>query len=166
MNKTDPAIIWRKELANTALAQTKEDETTQQQALEIAVFQIRKIQALKEKFGQQLANIATNSGSSIPGWIQATIDTSTSGDNSTTSTVTKEEMMKMFTQFTQNFQQGQCTEINPTETKVTGKEKKKNKFGTNYIPNNFGGGQWSKRWCPDSTCYCPSYEYDIFFEDN
>ena len=35
----------------------------------------------------------------------------------------------MFAKFTQNFQQGQCTEINLTGTKVTGKEKKKNKFG-------------------------------------
>ena len=74
--------------------------------------------------------------------IPATIDTSTSGDRgrggSRTSTVTKEEMMQMFTQFTKNFQQGQCTEINPTGTKVTGKEKWKSKFETNYIPNHLG----------------------------
>ena len=47
--------------------------------------------------------------------------------------------MQMFVKFTQNFQQGLCTEINPTGTKVTGKEKKKYKFGTNYIPNDLGG---------------------------
>ena len=39
MNKTDPAIMQRKKLENAALAQTKEDETTQRQALEIAVLQ-------------------------------------------------------------------------------------------------------------------------------
>ena len=79
MNKTNPAIMRRKELANAALAQTKEDETTQRQALEIAVLQTQKIQALEAKLEQQLANIATNSGNSIPGRIPATIDTSNSG---------------------------------------------------------------------------------------
>ena len=44
--------------------------------------------------------------------------------------------MQMFAKFIQNFQQGQYTENNPTGTKVTGKEKKRNNFGTNYIPNN------------------------------
>ena len=43
MNKTDPAIMRRTELTNAALAQTKEDETTQQQAMEIAVLQTQKI---------------------------------------------------------------------------------------------------------------------------
>ena len=161
MNKIDPAIMRRKELANAALAQTKEDETTQQQALEIAVLQTQKIEALEAKLEQQLANIATNNGNSIPRRIPATIDTSNSrsGGGSTTSTVTKEEMMQMFTQFTKNFQQGQCTEINPTGTK--GKEKKKSKFGTNYIPNDLINGQRSKRRYPDSTSYCPSCGYDI-----
>ena len=163
MNKTDPAIMRRKELANAALAQTKEDETTQRQALEIVVLQTQQIQALEAKLEQQLANIATNSGNSIPGRIPATIDTnnsgSTGGGGSTTSTVTKEEMMQMFTQFTKNFKQGQCTEITPTATK--GKEKKKRKFRTNYIPNDLGNGQRSKRRYPESTSYCPSCGYDI-----
>ena len=39
MNKTDPAIMNWKEIANSALAQTKENENTQQQSLEIAVLQ-------------------------------------------------------------------------------------------------------------------------------
>ena len=50
-------------------------------------------------------------------------------------------MMHIFAKFTQNFQQGQYTKINPTETKVTSKEKKKIKFGANYIPNDLGGGE-------------------------
>ena len=72
MNKTDPAIMKRKELANAVLAQTKEDESNQQQALEIAILQTQKIQELEEKIQQQLANSATNS---VPGRIPASIDT-------------------------------------------------------------------------------------------
>ena len=64
MNKTDPAIMKCTELANAVLAQTKEDETNQRQALEIAVLQTQKIQALEARLEQQLANIATNN--SIP----------------------------------------------------------------------------------------------------
>ena len=103
MNRTDPVIMKRTELANAVLAQTKEDETNQQQALEIAVLQTQKIQALEARLEQQLANIATNN--SVPGRIPASINTSgsKSGGGSTTSTVTKEEMMQMFSQFTQNF---------------------------------------------------------------
>ena len=67
----------------------------------------------------------------------------------------------MFTQFTKNFQQGKCTGINPIGTKVTGKEKKKCKFGTNYIPKNLENGQRLKRRYPDSTSYCLSCGYDI-----
>ena len=108
INKTDPAIMKRTELANAVLAQSEEEETTKRKAIEIAVLQTQKIQALEAKINEQLANIATNSGNSIPGWISATIDTSTSKGEvgSTTSTVTKEEMIQMFTQFTKNFQQG------------------------------------------------------------
>ena len=160
MNKTNPAIMGRTELANTALSQTKDNKTTQQQAMEIVVLQTQKLQVLEDKLKQQLANIATNSGSSIPRQISATIDTSISG-GSTTSTVTKEEMMQMFTKFIQNLQQGQYTEINPKGTKVPEKKTKKSKFGTNAIPNDLGGGQQSKRQYPDSTNYCPSCGYDI-----
>ena len=124
MNKTDPAIMGHTELANAALAQTKEDKITQRQAMEIAVLQTQKIQALKAKLEQQLANITTNSDNSIPGRISAMIDTSTSS-GSTTSTITKEEMMQMFAKFTQNLQRGQGTESNLKGSKVTRKEKKK-----------------------------------------
>ena len=79
MNKTDPAIMKRTELANAVLAQAEEEETTKQQAIEIAVLQTQKMQALEAKLNEQLANIATNSGNSIPGRITATIDTNTSG---------------------------------------------------------------------------------------
>ena len=75
--------------------------------------------------------------------------------------VMKEEMMQMIAKFTQNFQQGQCAEIKPTGTNVTEKEKNKNKFGTNYIPNDLGGGQQLKRCYLESSSYCPSYGYDI-----
>ena len=130
MNKTDPAIMCQKEQANTVLNQTKEHEATQQQALEVVVLQLQtqQLQALEEILEQQLVNIATSSGSSIPGRIPATIYTNSSGSGSTASTVTKEEMMQIFAKFNQNFQQGKCTEINSTETKVTGKEKKKANF--------------------------------------
>ena len=101
MNKTDPAIMKHKELANAVLNQTKEREETQQQTMEVAVLQTRKIAELEAKIEQQLANIATSSGSSIPGRIPATIDTSnsgsTAGGGSTNSTVTKEEIIQMFT---------------------------------------------------------------------
>ena len=122
INKTDPAIMKRTELANAVLAQTKEDETNQQQALEIVVLQTQKIQALEVRLEQQLANIAPNNR--VPGRIPASIDTSStgSGGRSMTSTVTKEEMMQMFSQFTQNFKQGKCTGITPTGTKVTEKK--------------------------------------------
>ena len=137
-----------------------EDDTNQQAALEIAVLQTKKIQDLEERLNQQMANIATNS---IPGRIPASINTSDSsksngGGGSTTSTVTKEEMMQMFLQFTQNFKQGECTVIPPTETKIT---KKKIKFGTNYIRNDLPNVERSKRRYPDSTSYCPSCGYDI-----
>ena len=145
INKTDPAVIRQKEQANAVPDQAKKPEVTQQQALEVTVLQTQKLQALEAKLKQQIANIATSSGSSIPGRIPATIDTNSSGGGSTTSTVTKEEMIQVFAKFTQNLQQGQCTEINPTGTKITEKEKKKNKFGMNYIPNDLGGRQRSKR---------------------
>ena len=61
--------------------------------------------------------------------------------------------MQMFAKFTQNFQQGQCTGLNATGTKLTGKEKKQNKFETNYIPNDLGGGQRSKRRYPGPSGY-------------
>ena len=60
MNKTNLAITKCTELANMVLAQTKEDEINQQDALEIAVLQTQKIQALEARLEQQLANIATN----------------------------------------------------------------------------------------------------------
>ena len=116
---------------------------------------IQKLQALEAKLEQQLANITTSSGSSIPWQIPATIDINTCSGSSTPSTIMKEKMMQMCAKFTQNLQQGQCTVINPTGTKVTGKEKKKRKLGTNYIPNNLGGEQQSKRRYPESTSYCP-----------
>ena len=86
---------------------------------------------------------------------------STSRDGSTTSTVTKEEMMQIFTKFTQHFQQGQYTKIIPTGTKFTGKEKKKRKFGANYIPNDLGNGERSKRRHPESWSYYLSHWYNI-----
>ena len=67
--------------------------------------------------------------------------------------------MQMFLQFTQNFKQGECTVIPPTGTKV--KDKKKNKFGTDYIQNDLGGGNQSKRQYTESTSYCPLCGYDI-----
>ena len=69
--------------------------------------------------------------------------------------------MQIFAKFTQHFQQGQCIRINPTRTKVTSKEKKKSKFGANYIPNDLGRGEQSKRRYPESTYYCPLHGYDI-----
>ena len=91
--------------------------------MEVAVLQTKKIAELEAKLEQQLANSATSK--SIPGRIPATIDTSnsgsTTGGGSMNSTVTKEEMMQMFTQFQKNFQQGQCTEI----TTPAPKEKRK-----------------------------------------
>ena len=75
------------------------------------------------------------------------------------STITKKEMIQMFSQFTQNFSQGQCTVISPTGTMI--KDKKKNKFGENYIRNDLGNGNRSKCRYPASTSYCPSYGYDI-----
>ena len=137
MNKTDPAIMKRKEIANAALAQTKEDETIQRQAIEVAVLQSQKNQELEAKIEEQLANIVTNNGNSIPRRIPASIDTSNSGSGggSTTSTITKEEMMQMFTQFTKNFQPGVGTDNNPT---IKTRERKKGKFGTNFIQNDLG----------------------------
>ena len=49
MNKTVPAIMKRTELANAVLTQTKEDETTQRQALEIAVLQTHKNPGIRSK---------------------------------------------------------------------------------------------------------------------
>ena len=95
MNKTDPAITKRKEIANAALAQTKEDETIQRQGIEVTVLQSQKIQELEAKIEEQLANIVTTNGISISGRIPASMDTSNSGSGggSTSSTVTKGEMM-------------------------------------------------------------------------
>ena len=161
LNRTDPAIMRQKELANATMAQTMEDETNQRAAQEILVLQTKKIQDLEEKLNLQIANSVTNNN--IPGRIPALIDTSDSsksngGGGSTTSTVTKDEMMQMFAQFTQNFKPGECTVIDPKETKVG---KKKNKFGTNYIQNDLPNGEQSKQRYPDSTNYCPSCGYDI-----
>ena len=67
----------------------------------------------------------------------------------------------MFAKFTQNLQQGQSNESNPPGTKVTRKEKKKNKVGINYILDDLRRGQQSKRRYPDLTNYCPFCGYDI-----
>ena len=90
MNLTEPAIIWWKKQAHVIPDQIKEREETQRQHMEVVVLQTQ------TKFEQQLVNVATSSGGSIPEQIPATI----------VSTVTKEEMIQMFTKFTQNFQQG------------------------------------------------------------
>ena len=45
--------------------------------------------------------------------------------------------------------------------KTNEKREEKSKFGTNYIPNDLGGGQQSKQRYPDLTSYCRSCEYDI-----
>ena len=42
MNKTDPAIMKRTELANAVITQSEEEETTKRQAIEIAVLQTQK----------------------------------------------------------------------------------------------------------------------------
>ena len=108
---------------------------------------------------KEVANSVTKAN--ITGRIPALIDTSDSsksGGGSTTSTVTKDEMMQMFAQFTQNLKQGECTVIPPTGTGVS---KKKNKFGTNYIRNDLPNGERTRRRYPDSTSYCPSCGYDI-----
>ena len=108
-----------------------EREETQRQTMEVAVLQTKKIAELEAKLEQQLANIATSSDSSIRGRIPATIDTSnngsTTGDRTTNSNVTKEEIMQMFTQFQKNFQQGQYTEITTPAPK--GNKKSKGKHG-------------------------------------
>ena len=54
MNKTDPAIMKRTELANTVLAQSEEEEEkiTKRQAIEIVVLQTQKIQALEAKLNK------------------------------------------------------------------------------------------------------------------
>ena len=158
MNKTDPAIMKRTELANAVLAQSKEDEDAQRQASEVLVLQTQKIQELEARIEQQqLANSATNM---VPGRIPTSISTGSSngsiaGGSSATSTVTKEEMMQMFSQFTQNIKQGEG-KAEPSKG-----NKKKNKFGTEYIRNDLGNGNRSKRRYPDSTNYCPSCGYDI-----
>ena len=129
--------------------------------MEVAVLQTQKTQELETKLEQQLANIATSCRSIIPRRIPEATDTSTSGGGSTTIIVMKEEMMQMFAKFTQNFQQGQCTKINLTGTKVTGKEKKKSKFGANYIPNDLGNGERSKHRYLEAYSCCPSHGYNI-----
>ena len=73
MNKTDPAIMKRTELANAVLAQSKEDEDAQRQAMEVLVLQTQKIQELEARIEQQqLANSATNM---VPGRIPTSIST-------------------------------------------------------------------------------------------
>ena len=105
MNKTNTVIMRQKEQMNAVLDQNKEHKVTQRQALEVTVFQTQKLQTLEAKLKQQIANIITSSGSSTPGQVPETIDTNSSGSYSTTSTVTKEEMMQMSAKFTQNLQQ-------------------------------------------------------------
>ena len=158
MNRTDPAIMRRKELANAAMKQTEEDDTDRRTQQELAILQTQKIQELQEQL-KEVANSVTKNN--FTGRIPALIDTSDSsksGGGSTTSTVTKDEMMQMFAQFTQNLKQGECTVIPPTGTGVS---KQKNKFGTNYIRNDLPNGERTRRRYPDSTSYCPSCGYDI-----
>ena len=52
MNKTDPAVMHQKEQTNAVLDQTKEHEVTLRQALEVAVLQTQKLQALEAKLKQ------------------------------------------------------------------------------------------------------------------
>ena len=69
-------------------------------------------------------------GSSIPGQIPVSINTS---ENS----VTKEDIALMFANVTKNLpSQTMCIEIDLTGTKLSVKEKNKNKFGSNYILND------------------------------
>ena len=101
------------------------NKRTQRQHMEVAVLKTQNIQELKMKLEQQLANIATSSGGSIPGRILATIDTRTSGGGSTTSTVTKEEMMQMLAKFKQTSNQVNVPKSNHQEQKELEKKRRK-----------------------------------------
>ena len=155
MNVTDPSVIRRNEQANIVTNQDKQREETQRQQIELAILQTQKIQELEMKIQEQTANIVTDNHCGIPRQVLAPINTNTNGGTSTTSTVSKEDMMQMFAQFTKNF--------NPEQTKENNRQapKKKNKFGAKFIPNDLGNGQRSKRRYPESTSYCPSHGYDI-----
>ena len=111
-----------------------------------------------KKNEQELANIVNSSCGSICKQILASIDTG-GGGGSTTCTVIKDELMAKLANFTKNFQQGMCTEIDPRVNKV--KEKKKCKFRANYILHDLGGDQRSKRCYPGSTSYRLLHSYGI-----
>ena len=70
----------------------KKREENQQKHLEVTVLQTGKFQAMEEKLEQELANITTRDGGSIPKQIPATVNTGTSsrGGSNTSCSIYKE----------------------------------------------------------------------------
>ena len=119
MNVTDPSVIRRNEQANVFINQYKQREETQRQQMELAILQTQKIQELEMTIQEQTTNIVTDNRGGIPRQVLAPINNNTSGGTSTTSTVSKEEMMQTFAQFTKNF--------NPEHTKENNRQAPKKK---------------------------------------
>ena len=114
------------------------------------VAQTDTIQRLQEQLTavqfEQQANGASSIGGSLPGRIPSSISTR----------VTQESLKAMFKTWTT----AQAASALGTD-RLTSKEKKKRKLGSNYIENDLPNAERSKRRYPNSTNYCSSHGYDI-----
>lgn len=151
-NRTDPSTLHRQEQANAVLERVNAAQEEQQLQQTVLLAQTDKIQELETRLATvqyDQANGASSVGSA-PGRIPASISTNDTA-------LTKESMEAMFKAWT-----AAQAPANPTPTPRTGGgNKQKTKFGTNYIPNDKGDGERTRRRYPDSTSYCSTHGYDI-----
>ena len=149
-NRTDPSKLKIQGEANAVLKQVEQQKEQQYLQTECMVAQTDTIQQLQEhltavQFKQQ-ANGASSVSGSLPGRIPATISTG----------VTQESMEAMFKTWTATQAAGA-----PVTERLTSREKKKRKFGPNYIENDLPNDERTKRRYPNCTNYCYSHGYDI-----
>ncbi|OEU09765.1 hypothetical protein FRACYDRAFT_248024 [Fragilariopsis cylindrus CCMP1102] len=149
-NRTDPSKLKLQGEANAVLKQVEQQEEKQRLQSECMVAQTDTINRLQEQLTavqyEQQANGAASVNGSLPGRIPASISTG----------LTQESMEAMFKKWTATQAAGA-----PATDRMTGKERKKKKFGVNFIENDLPNAERSKRRYPNSTNYCSSHGYDI-----
>ena len=121
-NRTDPSKLRIQGEANAVLQQVEQQKEQQRLQTECMVAQTDTIQRLQEQLTavqfEQQANGASSVSGSLPGRIPASISTG----------VTQESMEAMFKTWTATQAAGA-----PVTDQMTNKEKKKRKWGANYI---------------------------------
>ena len=150
-NRTDPSTLHRQEQANAVLERVNVAQEEQQLQQTVLLAQTNKIQELETRLATvqyDQANGASSDASLAPGRVLASISTNDTA-------LTKESMEAMFKSWT-----AAQAPTAPTP-RTGGGNKQKTRFGTNYIPNDKGGGERTLRRYPNLTSYCSTHGYDI-----